>query len=134
VTSPCSFYIDGTWCDAQGGRTLAVEDPATGEVIAQVADAAPIDGDSALAAAAAAFWRWRHVSARHRAEALINAYQLMMQRREELSLIMTLEMGKPLSESRGKVSYAAGFLRWYAEEAVRINGRISTSETGPAGC
>jgi succinate-semialdehyde dehydrogenase/glutarate-semialdehyde dehydrogenase len=124
------LFIGGEWRDASGGATLDVEDPATGETIAQVADATNADADAALAAADEAFKTWRHVAPRERADILRRAYDLIHERTDELALLMTLEMGKPVAESKGEIAYANNFLRWYSEEAVRINGRFTTNEAG----
>jgi succinate-semialdehyde dehydrogenase / glutarate-semialdehyde dehydrogenase len=124
------LFIGGEWRDATGGGTLDVEDPATGETIATVADATVDDAKSALAAADDAFKTWRHVPPRERADILRRAYDLINERTDELALLMTLEMGKPVSESKGEIAYANNFLRWYSEEAVRINGRFTTNEAG----
>ena len=123
--------IAGGWRDGAGGDTFAVEDPATGEPIALVADATPPDGLDALAAADEA-WRgaWRDSAPRERSDILRRAYEAIVDRADELALLMTLEMGKPLAESRAEVTYGASFLRWYAEEAVRIDGRFTTHEAG----
>src|SRR3954469_8922536 len=124
------LYIGGQWRDAEGGATLDVEDPATGETIATVADASNADADAALAAADEAFKTWRNVAPRERGDILRRAYDLIMERQDELALLMTLEMGKPVAESAGEIVYAANFFRWYSEEAVRINGRFTINETG----
>jgi succinate-semialdehyde dehydrogenase/glutarate-semialdehyde dehydrogenase len=124
------LFIGGRWRDAERGATLTVEDPATGEPIAEVADASAADADAALQAAHDAFRTWRNVAPRDRADILRRAYDLMMERQDELALLMTLEMGKPVAESAGEIVYAANFLRWYSEEAVRINGRFTVNETG----
>jgi succinate-semialdehyde dehydrogenase/glutarate-semialdehyde dehydrogenase len=124
------LFIGGVWRDATGGATLAVEDPATGETIANVADATNADADAALAAADEAFKTWRYVAPRDRADILRKAYELIHARTDELALLMTLEMGKPVAESKGEIAYANNFLRWYSEEAVRINGRFTTNENG----
>jgi succinate-semialdehyde dehydrogenase/glutarate-semialdehyde dehydrogenase len=124
------LFIGGVWRDATGGATLAVEDPATGETIANVADATNADADAALAAADEAFATWRYVAPRDRADILRKAYELIHARTDELALLMTLEMGKPVAESKGEIAYANNFLRWYSEEAVRINGRFTTNENG----
>jgi succinate-semialdehyde dehydrogenase/glutarate-semialdehyde dehydrogenase len=124
------LFIGGEWRDASGGATLAVEDPATGETIANVADATNADADAALQAAADAFESWRNVAPRDRADVLRRAYDLIDARTDELALLMTLEMGKPVSESKAEIAYANNFLRWYSEEAVRINGRFTVNETG----
>ncbi len=127
---PTQLFIGGEWRDATGGGTLPVEDPATGETLVEVADATIEDGKAALAAADEAFRTFRHVAPRERGEILRRAYELMIERTEDLALLMTLEMGKPLAESRGEVAYAASYFRWYAEEAVRINGRFQVAENG----
>ncbi|PTL59361.1 NAD-dependent succinate-semialdehyde dehydrogenase [Paraconexibacter algicola] len=127
---PKQLYIGGTWRDAGGGGTLDVDDPSTGDVLCAVADGTVADGDAALAAAHAAFPDWRDTAPRERGEVLRRAFELMTERTDDLALLMTLEMGKPLEESRGEIAYAAAFLRWYAEEAVRIDGRFTTSENG----
>src|SRR3954469_24739891 len=124
------LYIGGQWRDAEGGATLDVEDPATGETIATVADATNADADAALAAADEAFKTWRNVAPRERGDILRRAYDLIMERQDELALLMTLEMGKPVAESAGEIVYAANFFRWYSEEAVRINGRFTINENG----
>ena len=124
------LFVGGAWREAGGGGTLPVEDPATGATIAEVADATVADADAALAAADAAFAGWRATAPRERADVLRRAYELTIARADELALLMTLEMGKPLHEARGEVVYAANFLRWYSEEAVRINGRYTRNESG----
>jgi succinate-semialdehyde dehydrogenase / glutarate-semialdehyde dehydrogenase len=129
-TVPKGLYIAGEWRDATGGATLDVEDPSTGETIASVADATPEDAMAALAAADEAFASFRATAPRERSDILRRAFQLMVDRADELALLMTLEMGKPLAESRTEVTYAAAFLRWYAEEAVRIDGRFTHAEQG----
>ncbi|MEG8183861.1 NAD-dependent succinate-semialdehyde dehydrogenase [Nocardia terpenica] len=127
---PTRLWIGGEQVDAKGGRTFEVCDPATGAVLAEVADAGAEDGARALAAAAAAQAGWAATPARERAEILRRAWELVMARRDEFALVMTMEMGKPLAESQGEVSYGGEFLRWFAEEAVRINGRYTQSPSG----
>jgi len=127
---PAQLYIDGRWRDGSDGGTIAVEDPATGETIAEVADATSADADAALAAAHERFDTWRNVAPRERSDVLRRAYDLIVERADELATLMTLEMGKPVAESKAEIIYAANFLRWYAEEAVRINGRFTLNETG----
>jgi succinate-semialdehyde dehydrogenase / glutarate-semialdehyde dehydrogenase len=124
------LYIGGSWRDASGGDTLAVEDPATGETLVEVADAQPADALAALAAAADAQAEWAAHPPRERGEILRRAFEAIVDRREELSLLMTLEMGKALAESRAEISYAAEFFRWFSEEAVRIHGRYMVNTTG----
>ncbi|HZV75394.1 MAG TPA: NAD-dependent succinate-semialdehyde dehydrogenase [Conexibacter sp.] len=126
---PSRLYVDGEWREGAAG-TLPVEDPATGATLCEVADATEEDALAALAAADRAFASWRATAPRERSDVLRNAYELTIARRDELALLMTLEMGKPLAESRSEVVYAANFLRWYAEEAVRIGGRFGVNENG----
>ncbi|HWT93881.1 MAG TPA: NAD-dependent succinate-semialdehyde dehydrogenase [Solirubrobacteraceae bacterium] len=130
--APKRLLIDGAWVDAADGGTFGVEDPSTGAVLCEVASATPEDGLAALAAADAAFAGFRATAPRQRADLLRDAYDLVRERAEQLALLMTLEMGKPLAEAHGEVTYAAEFLRWYSEEAVRINGRFTTAEAGGA--
>ncbi len=130
---PKQLYIGGEWRDGAGGETVAVEDPATGETIAHVADATPEDALAALGAAHDAFrGDWRQSGPRERSDILRSAYEAIMDRADELALLMTLEMGKPLAESKAEIAYGASFLRWYAEEAVRLDGRFTMHEAGPA--
>src|SRR5215212_6959324 len=124
------LFIGGEWRDASGGATLAVEDPSTGETLCEVADATPDDAMAALDAACAAQAEWAATAPRERGEVLRGAYEAVVGRAEELALLMTLEMGKPVAESRAEVLYAAEFLRWFAEEAVRIEGRWATAPNG----
>jgi len=124
------LFIGGEWRDASGGGTIDVEDPSTGSVIASVADATPADGDAALTAACNAFETFREHPPRERGEILRRAFELITERTDDLALLMTLEMGKPVEESKAEIAYAASFFRWYAEEAVRINGRFQVSESG----
>ncbi len=127
---PTGLLIGGEWRQASGGGTLPVEDPATGETVAEVADATPEDALVALAAASEAQAAWAATAPRERGEILRRAYELLLARADELALVMTLEMGKALGESRAEISYAAEFLRWFSEEAVRIHGRYMTNTTG----
>jgi succinate-semialdehyde dehydrogenase/glutarate-semialdehyde dehydrogenase len=124
------LFIGGEWRDASGGGTIDVEDPSTGSVIASVADATPADGDAALTAACKAFETFREHPPRERGEILRRAYELITERTDDLALLMTLEMGKPVEESKAEIAYAASFFRWYGEEAVRINGRFQVGESG----
>jgi succinate-semialdehyde dehydrogenase/glutarate-semialdehyde dehydrogenase len=127
---PTGLFIGGTWRGAAGGATLEVEDPATGEVLTSVADASVEDGRAALDAAVAAQAGWAATAPRDRGEILRAAFEAVTARADDFALLMTLEMGKPLAESRGEVVYGAEFLRWFSEEAVRIGGRWSTSPNG----
>jgi len=127
---PTGLFIDGKWRDGSDGQTIDVEDPSTGETLASVADATVADGVAALDAAVAAQADWAATAPRDRSEILRKAYQEITARAEDFALLMTLEMGKPLAESRGEVTYGAEFFRWFAEEAVRISGRWSTAPNG----
>jgi succinate-semialdehyde dehydrogenase / glutarate-semialdehyde dehydrogenase len=127
---PKGLWIGGEWRDAAGGATLEVEDPATGEAICEVADASVEDARSALDAACAAQAEWAAHPPRQRGEILRRAYEALIARADDLALLMTLEMGKPVAESKGEIAYAADFLRWFSEEAVRIDGRFAVSPDG----
>ncbi len=127
---PGELFIGGEWRAASGGGMLDVEDPATGETLKQVADGTVEDGLAALSAADEAFHDFRLMAPRERGDILRRAYELMIERTDELALLMTLEMGKAIGESRAEVAYAASYFRWYAEEAVRINGRYQVAENG----
>jgi succinate-semialdehyde dehydrogenase/glutarate-semialdehyde dehydrogenase len=126
---PKRLFIGGEWVDGSEG-VLGVEDPSTGETIAEVADAGPEDALRALSAAHARQAEWASVAPRERAEILRRAYELMVERASDLALVMTLEMGKPLAESEAEVKYAAEFLRWFSEEAVRVSGRYQVNTAG----
>jgi succinate-semialdehyde dehydrogenase/glutarate-semialdehyde dehydrogenase len=127
---PKQLYVGGEWRDAAGSGTLAVEDPSTGEPLVDVADGQPQDALAALSAAAEAQGEWAVHPPRERGEILRRAYDEIVQRTDELALLMTLEMGKSLAESRAEISYAAEFFRWFSEEAVRIHGRYMVNTTG----
>ena len=127
---PTQLYIGGEWREASGGGTLAVEDPSTGETLAEVADATADDAKAALDAAVAAQDEWAAHPPRERGEILRRVFEAMTGRADELALLMTLEMGKPLAESKAEIAYAAEFLRWFSEEAVRIEGRYATAPNG----
>jgi succinate-semialdehyde dehydrogenase/glutarate-semialdehyde dehydrogenase len=129
-TVATQLFIAGEWRDAAGGETLDVEDPSTGDVIASVADATPDDARAALDAACAVQEEWAATPARERSEILRRSFDAVMARADDLALVMTLEMGKPLAESKAEVVYAADFLRWFAEEAVRIEGRTAPAPNG----
>ncbi|MYZ34203.1 MULTISPECIES: NAD-dependent succinate-semialdehyde dehydrogenase [unclassified Streptomyces] len=124
------LFIDGHWRPASDDGLLPVTDPATGEMLLEIASATPRDGADALAAAAAAQRSWARVPARDRGEILRRAYEAVVARTEDFALIMTLEMGKTLAESRAEVAYAAEFLRWFSQEATRIDGRYSIAPDG----
>ena len=107
-----------------------VENPATDETLAEVADASPEQGIAALDAAVAAQESWAATDPRERGEILRKAFELITARADDFALLMTLEMGKPLAEARGEVTYGAEFFRWFSEEAVRIAGRYSVAPSG----
>jgi succinate-semialdehyde dehydrogenase/glutarate-semialdehyde dehydrogenase len=124
------LYVGGEWRDAGEGGTLAVEDPSTGQTLCEVADSQPDDAMAALDAAVEAQGEWAKHPPRERGEILRRAFESLTERSEELSLLMTLEMGKALAESKAEITYAAEFLRWFAEEAVRIDGRYTVNANG----
>ncbi|MEY9951251.1 NAD-dependent succinate-semialdehyde dehydrogenase [Leifsonia sp. EB34] len=126
---PDRLFIGGEWVPGSNG-TLKVYDPATGDLIREIADASVEDGKRALDAAVAAADGWAATPPRTRGEILRRAFDLLQERREEFALLMTLEMGKPLAESNGEVTYGGEFLRWFSEEAVRIAGRYGTNPEG----
>jgi succinate-semialdehyde dehydrogenase/glutarate-semialdehyde dehydrogenase len=127
---PDGLYIGGRWRPAQSGATFGVHDPSTGEVLRAIADASVVDARAALDAACEAFPAWSRTPARERAELLRRAYDLVIAHADDLALLMTLEMGKPLEQSRGEVMYGAEFLRWFSEEAPRISGRYQATPEG----
>ena len=126
---PDGLYIGGEWTSGSAG-TFPVFDPATGDRIKEIADASPEDGIRALDAAVAAADDWAATPARHRGEILRRAFDLLQERRDDFALLMTLEMGKPVAEANGEVTYGGEFLRWFSEEAVRIAGRYGTNPEG----
>ncbi|AZZ38520.1 NAD-dependent succinate-semialdehyde dehydrogenase [Acidipropionibacterium jensenii] len=119
---PSQLFIGGEWVDADGGRTFDVIDPATEEVLTSIADAGPLQGIDALDAAVAAQDAWAATAPRERGEILRRGWELITERRDDFARLMTLEMGKPLADAYGEVTYGAEFLRWFSEEAVRIRG------------
>ncbi|HEY6810375.1 MAG TPA: NAD-dependent succinate-semialdehyde dehydrogenase [Propionibacteriaceae bacterium] len=127
---PDGLFIGGEWSPAISGSTLDVHDPATGEVIRTIADAAVEDGSAALDAAVNAAEAWAKTPPRERGEILRRTFDLVRERHDEVALLMTLEMGKPLAESKAEVTYGSEFLRWFSEEAVRIFGRYGSNPEG----
>ncbi len=127
---PTELFIGGKWQAAAGGKTLAVEDPSTGTTLCEVADASPADGVAALDAAVAAQADWAATAPRERGEILRRTYELMTEQADDLAVLMTLEMGKPVAESKAEIAYAAEFFRWFAEEAVRIDGGYQVAPNG----
>lgn len=129
---PKQLYVGGRWVAAEGGATFDVLDPSTGDVLCAVADASPGDGRAALDAALAAQESFAATSPRERADMLTRAFELIHERIDDLALLMTLEMGKPLAEAKGEITYAAEFLRHFAGEAVRIDGGYQVAPAGGA--
>ncbi|WP_406231478.1 NAD-dependent succinate-semialdehyde dehydrogenase [Nocardia sp. NBC_01009] len=125
---PTGLYIGGQWRGTSG--TLPVTDPATGQLLCEVADAEPGAGLDALAAADQAQAEWARTPPRQRSDILMDAHRELLADTERLALIMTLEMGKPLAEARGEIAYAAEFFRWFAEEAVRLDGGYLPAPAG----
>ncbi|WKZ92019.1 NAD-dependent succinate-semialdehyde dehydrogenase [Chimaeribacter arupi] len=116
------YFVAGVW--QQAGETFEVQDPATGEVIANVAKAGEAETNAAIAAAAEAFPAWRSKTAKERSEILYRWYQLIQENKPFLGELMVAEQGKPLKEALGEVDYAASYIQWFAEEAKRANGEI----------
>ncbi|MBA3509557.1 MAG: NAD-dependent succinate-semialdehyde dehydrogenase, partial [Thermoleophilaceae bacterium] len=127
---PKQLYIAGEWRDAAGGETIDVEDPATGEVLCQVADATPEDAQAALGAAHEKQAEWAATAPNERSEILHSAFEALNDQAGELALLMTLEMGKTLAESKGEIAYASEFFRWYAGEALRVEGQYKVAGNG----
>ena len=127
---PTDLFVGGEWRAARSGSRFDVIDPATGDRLATVADAAKEDALDALGAAAEARAAWARVAPRQRGEILRRAFELMVARIDDLALLITLENGKTLAESRAEVNYAAEFFRWFSEEAVRIDGRYTVAPAG----
>jgi succinate-semialdehyde dehydrogenase/glutarate-semialdehyde dehydrogenase len=126
------LFIGGEWRDASGGGTLPVEDPSTGETLVEIADGQPDDATAALDAAVAAQDEWAATAPRERGEILRRAYERLVERADDLALLMTLEMGKPIAESKAEITYAADFFHWFAGEATRIEGRYAIAEKAPS--
>src|SRR5690606_19505296 len=115
-------YVDGAWLDADGGQTLEVNKPAGGEALGTVPKMGAAETRRAIEAAERALAAWRDLTATDRSQAPRRWFELIMQSQEGLARLMTLEQGKPLTESRGEIAYAASFIEWFAEEAKRIYG------------
>ncbi len=126
--TPTTLLINGDWVGS--AATFEVENPATEEPLTEVADATVDQAASALDAAVAAQEPWAATDPRERGEILRRAFELVVARADDFALLMTLEMGKPLTEARAEVSYGAEFLRWFSEEAVRISGRYAVAPAG----
>ncbi|WP_375593644.1 NADP-dependent succinate-semialdehyde dehydrogenase [Algihabitans albus] len=117
-------YVDGAWIDADSGETVEVTNPATGETLGQVPKMGAAETRRAIEAAEAAWPAWRAKTAKERAQILRRWFDLMMEHQEDLAILMTMEQGKPLTESRGEIAYGASFVEWFAEEAKRIYGDV----------
>ena len=120
-------WINGRWQAATSAATFAVHDPASGEVLAEVSDLGADDCKAAVSAAHDAFPGWRDLTAKQRSEILYKWYQLMLQHADDLAMLITREQGKPLTEAKGEVAYAASFVQWFAEEAKRAYGELIPS-------
>ncbi|QYN38827.1 NAD-dependent succinate-semialdehyde dehydrogenase [Pseudonocardia sp. DSM 110487] len=130
IDVPKQLFIGGEWLDAVDGATMPVDDPATGEIVCHVADAGPKDALLAESSAVRAQEEWAATAPRARSEILRRAYEIILSRIDDLALLVTTEMGKPLAESKGEVAYAAEFFRWFSEEAVRVEGGFGTLPDG----
>jgi succinate-semialdehyde dehydrogenase/glutarate-semialdehyde dehydrogenase len=131
MTDPqAELSIAGHWRGAGDGRRFPVHEPATGDELASVADATVDDGIAAVAAAHAAGAAWAAEAPRHRSDVLRRAFELLLAGAEPLAELIVRENGKPIAEARGEVAYAAEFLRWFSEEAVRLDGRFATAPAG----
>jgi succinate-semialdehyde dehydrogenase/glutarate-semialdehyde dehydrogenase len=129
-TVPKQLLIGGEWRDASGGATFEIEDPATGKTLCSVADATADDARAALDAAVAAQPGWAATPPNERSEILHRAVLALGERADELAMVMTLEMGKAISESKGELAYAAEFFRWFSGEALRMDGYYKTTGNG----
>ena len=128
LSNPALFrercYINGAWRDAESGETLAVTNPANGDVIARIPKMGGAEAREAIGHARDAQPGWSGLLAKERAQVLRRWFDLMMENQEDLARLMTLEQGKPLGEARGEIAYAASFLEWFAEQAKRVNGEV----------
>jgi succinate-semialdehyde dehydrogenase/glutarate-semialdehyde dehydrogenase len=127
---PTQLLIGGKWTQAKDGQTIEVHDPATGSLLATVADAGIEDGIAAVDAASTALAAWSRTPPRQRGEVLRRAFELMTDRSEDLARLIVLENGKALPDARGEIAYAAEFFRWFSEEAVRAVGEVQTAPSG----
>jgi succinate-semialdehyde dehydrogenase / glutarate-semialdehyde dehydrogenase len=127
---PQQIFLSGQWRDAADGSRFGVQDPGNEQQLCEVADAQDADVREAIEAAVAAQDEWAATAPRERGEILRRAWQFMTDRAEDLALLMTLEMGKSLQESRAEVTYAAEFFRWFSEEAVRVTGKYRRNPAG----
>lgn len=123
-------YVDGAWVDAANRKTIAVTDPATGEVVGTVPSLATEEVRRAVDAAAAALPAWRAKTAKERAAVMRRWFELVMEAQDDLAYLMTREQGKPLAESKGEVVYGASFIEWFGEEAKRVYGDVIPQTVG----
>jgi succinate-semialdehyde dehydrogenase / glutarate-semialdehyde dehydrogenase len=123
------LLIDGQWCDAADGGTLAVLNPATGQEIGRVAHAGIADLDRALAATQRGFELWRDMSAVERSAIMRRAAALMRERAADIGALMTMEQGKPLAEAKAEAAMSAEVIEWFAEEGRRVYGRVVPSRS-----
>lgn len=127
---PTGLLIGGSWVESGDGRRIEVLDPSTGAVLAEVADGTVEDGLAAVQAAYSALPAWSATPPRRRSEILRRAFELMIERAEDLARLIVVENGKSLPDARGEVAYAAEFFRWFSEEAVRAVGDVQTAPSG----
>ncbi|MFM5904982.1 MAG: NAD-dependent succinate-semialdehyde dehydrogenase [Micrococcales bacterium] len=127
---PTGLFINGKWVQGHNPSPIEVEDPSTGKTLLQIANADHTDGLAALTAADEAQAKWAKTSPRERGELLRRTFELVRERSEEFAMLISLEMGKPIAEARGEVTYGNEFLRWFSEEAVRISGRFGSLPEG----
>lgn len=125
-----TLLIGGRWCSGADGRRFVVEDPASGTPFCEAVDASPVDAIAALDAATVAQADWAHAAPRERAEILRRGFDLLTADTEAFASIIARETGKPMREARGEVAYAAEYLRWFSEEAVRVHGRFQAAPDG----
>ncbi len=128
--TPRQLLIGGEWRDASGDETLGVEDPATGEILCEIADATPDDAKAALDAACDVQAEWAATPPNERSEILHRAFVALNEQAEDLALLMTLEMGKTVAESKAEIAYAAEFFRWFSGEALRVDGYYKVAGNG----
>ena len=127
---PTELFIGGKWRAGAGGEPIPVIDPSTGKAIAAVADASVEDAMAAVSAAHEALPGWAATAPRRRSEILRRCFELMLERKQMLAELISLENGKALGDAQGEVAYAAEFFRWFSEEAVRLNGDVSIAPSG----
>ena len=123
-------FINNEWVQSSSGSSFPVNNPATGEIIAQVANLSSTDAENAITAADQALPKWKSITGKERAGLMRKWFDLILQNKEDLAILMTLEQGKPITESTGEVIYGASFIEWYAEEAKRVSGTIPTTIWG----